>query len=114
MRYSSAEIFDMQANALSFAQWAELDEDGPDYRAHVKKCVAKAIMEELTDRQRQYFLMYFVDNRTILQIAEMVGVNKSTVSRTLTAAKKKLARVLRYSAPQLINANMEMRNRRVR
>lgn len=58
--------------------------------------VNRVIREELTEHQRQVLLAYYIQEQTIPQIARERGVNKSTVSRTLRRAEKKLRRFLRY------------------
>jgi RNA polymerase sigma factor (sigma-70 family) len=60
------------------------------------KRVQRVIKEELTELQRQTLTAYYFHQRTIPQIAEERGVNKSTVSRTLRRAEDKLRRYLRY------------------
>ncbi len=60
------------------------------------KRVQRVIKEELTELQRQTLTAYYFHQRTIPQIAEERGVNKSTVSRTLRRAEEKLRRFLRY------------------
>ena len=57
---------------------------------------AAAAAEELTQNQREILLAYYIQDRTIPQIAEDRGCNKSTVSRTLHRAEEKLRRYLRY------------------
>jgi RNA polymerase sigma factor (sigma-70 family) len=54
------------------------------------------IREELTELQRYTILAYYFDNKTLVQIAEERGVNKSTVCRTLKRAENKLRRFLQY------------------
>ena len=54
------------------------------------------IREELTELQRYTILAYYFDNKTLVQIAEERGVNKSTVCRTLKRAETKLRRFLQY------------------
>jgi RNA polymerase sigma factor (sigma-70 family) len=56
----------------------------------------KARKWELTPRQQQMLCMYFDDGRNMTQIALELGVNRSTVSRTLARAKQRLYRCLRY------------------
>lgn len=51
---------------------------------------------ELTDCQRQYLLHYYRDCMTMRAIAARYGVNVSTVSRTLSRARRRLRRVLQY------------------
>ena len=58
--------------------------------------VNRVIAEELTPCQREILLAYYIDNRKINEIALERGVHKSTVSRTLKRAEKKLRRYLRY------------------
>ena len=71
--------------------------EGPRLPRQVQvKRVQRVIREELTENQREILLAYYMENRTIPQIAEDRGVNKSTVSRTLHRAEEKLRRYLRY------------------
>ena len=60
------------------------------------KRVQRVMEEELTSLQRQTLTAYYFQQRTIPQIAEERGVNKSTVCRTLHRAEAKLRRYLRY------------------
>ncbi len=55
-----------------------------------------ALREELTARQAQMVRMYYLEQRTMRDIARALGVNPSTVSRTLAAARVRLKRCLRY------------------
>lgn len=48
-------------------------------------------------RQRQLLRMNFEQNKTVTEIAQELGVNKSTVSRTLLRAKRRLYQCLRYA-----------------
>lgn len=56
-----------------------------------------AVEEELTERQRQILRMRFSRNMSITEIARELGVNKSTVSRSLTRSTMNLYRALRFS-----------------
>lgn len=58
--------------------------------------VRRVIREELTQLQREILTAYYFQEMTIPQIAEIRGVNKSTVSRTLKRAEQKLQRYLKY------------------
>ena len=58
--------------------------------------VRAVIEEELTPIQRQVLIAYYIQDRTIPQIARDRGVQKSTVSRTLHRAEARLRRFLRY------------------
>ena len=63
----------------------------------LKRNLRLARQEALTARQRQMLRMNFEQNKTVTEIAREMGVNKSTVSRTLARAKKRLYQCLRYA-----------------
>ena len=56
-----------------------------------------AMAEELTPRQRQLLRMFYYDGKSVTAIARELSVNKSTVTRTLQRAQKRLRRSLRYA-----------------
>ena len=60
-----------------------------------KQRVQRVIMEELTEIQREVLIAYYIQERTITQIANDRGVYKSTVSRTLHRAENKVRRSLK-------------------
>ena len=60
------------------------------------KRVRRVIREELTPLQREALIGYYFEDRTITDIAEERGVNKSTVCRTLHRAEQKLRKYLKY------------------
>ena len=60
------------------------------------KRLQRVIYGELTPLQRETLIAYYIQERSIPQIAEERGVNKSTVSRTLKRAEDRLRRCLRY------------------
>lgn len=66
--------------------------------------IASALMEELTPRQMQVVHMYYVDQMLMRDIAEALGVNVSTVSRTLGRGRDRLRRCLRYGGRALLDA----------
>ena len=56
----------------------------------------RVIQEELTPLQREALIAYYFQERTMAEIAEERGVNKSTVCRTLHRAEQKLRKFLKY------------------
>ena len=60
------------------------------------KRIQRVIREELTELQREALLGYYFQEKTMAQIAQERGVNKSTVCRTLHRAEEKLRRYLKY------------------
>ena len=60
------------------------------------KRVQRVIREELTPLQREALIAYYFQEKTITEIAQERGVNKSTVCRTLHRAEGKLRKYLKY------------------
>lgn len=58
--------------------------------------IRNVIREELTPLQRETVIAYYFQNMTVTEIARDRGVQKSTASRTLHRAEKKIRRFLRY------------------
>ena len=56
----------------------------------------RVIALELTEKQRQAVLGYYVEKKSMPQLAREFGVNKSTVCRTIQRAERRLRRCLRY------------------
>lgn len=80
------------------AAW--LRENAPDNEGEMqrlKRNLRLARRDELTARQRQILRMNFEQNMTVTEIACALGVNKSTISRTLKRAKQRLYHCLRYA-----------------
>ena len=73
------------------------EEDDPTARL-----LGMALREDLTARQAQMVRLYYLEQHTMGDIAGMLGVNISTVSRTLAAARAKLRRCLRYTSRALL------------
>lgn len=71
--------------------------DNGEQMARLRRNLRKARQQELTPRQREMVRLYYDEGMTMPQIGELLGVNRSTVSRTLRRAKNRLYRCLRYS-----------------
>ena len=79
-----------------------MGEDNSDQRRRLRRNLAAAVREELTDRQAQLIRMYYGEGMKMPAIARELGLNVSTVSRTLTRARSRLRRCLRYGAAELL------------
>lgn len=67
----------------------------------------KALHTELTPRQREYVERYYLRQMRMQDIAEEMGVNVSTVSRTIKRGRARLHRCLRYGGGALLRASLE-------
>lgn len=72
-------------------------EDNSERLDRLRRSLRQAREQELTPRQRQMLTLYYDQGKNIPQIAEELGVNRSTVSRTLRRARDRLYRCLRYA-----------------
>ena len=52
-------------------------------REEYRRFLYRAIKTQLTHRQTQVMLLYYFEGKNITEIAQELGLNKSTVSRTL-------------------------------
>ncbi|WP_417044407.1 sigma-70 family RNA polymerase sigma factor [Dysosmobacter sp.] len=72
------------------------DPDNAEQMDRLRRNLRQARERELTPRQRQMVALYYDRGLTMTQIAGRLGVNRSTVSRTLRRARDRLYRYLRY------------------
>lgn len=80
-----------------FSAWVrEQGGDNSEQLSRLRRNLRKAREQELTPRQQQMLAMYFDDGQSMVEIAGELGVNRSTVSRTLMRARRRLYRCLRY------------------
>lgn len=60
------------------------------------KVMRNVIENELSQRQRQMITLYYFQKMNIPEIAEMLGVNRSTVSRTISRGRRNIMERLKY------------------
>lgn len=77
-------------------------DDNKDQISRLKRNLTHALRQDITQRQREYMILYYGRNMTMEAIAKQYGVNKSTVSRTLKRGRQRLYRCLRYGAANLL------------
>ena len=58
-------------------------QDNREQIGRLKRNLTHALRQDITPRQREYMLLYYGKNMSMEAIARELGVNKSTVSRTL-------------------------------
>lgn len=71
------------------------DEGSGGYARRSRDCDSRLLGEilksSLTKKQKCYIIMYYEMGMTVKQIAASCGVNKSTVSRTISRGRKRIA-----------------------
>lgn len=95
-RRGSAYAADMAVYARSISS------DNSEQLGRLKRNLVKALQEDVTERQRQLLLLYYGRGLNMRQIGEELGVDKSTVSRTIKRGEERLRRCLRYGAGSLL------------
>ncbi len=75
--------------------------------SRVKRNLVRALREDVTPRQREGLLLYYAEQLNTRQIGEKLGVDKSTVARTIKRGEARLRRCLRYGAEAFLNAAAE-------
>ncbi|MGI5958521.1 MAG: sigma-70 family RNA polymerase sigma factor [Massiliimalia sp.] len=81
-----------------------LGTNGPDQeestnrlqREKLKKILLCLLRDQLTDRQRQILILHFFEQKSQAEIAKILGVNRSTVCRTLNRGMHRLQNILQY------------------
>lgn len=64
-------------------------------REEYRRFLYRAIKTQLTHRQTQVMLLYYFEGKNITEIAQELGLNKSTVSRTLRRSLNRLTDLVR-------------------
>lgn len=91
---------DIQLDHASFDLW--LESEGEDNRADLEKAkrYLPIVLDEcVSEKQRDYILLYFVEQKTMEEIGQIYGVDRSTVSRTIRRGIDKAYGYLRFISP---------------
>lgn len=72
-------------------------EDNSDQLERLRRNLRRAREQELTPRQKEILDLYYDRGLKMPQIARKLGINRSTVSRTVKRARERLYRCLRYA-----------------
>ncbi len=87
---------DKNINKLCYIRYTENGSANSESRAKMKKILLKAISTELTDLQKLCIVEHYLNEKTGKEIADELGVNASTVSRHINAARRKLRNIASY------------------
>ena len=85
----------------------EMSEDNADDISKLRRNLHLALCEDVTERQREVLALYYAEGLNMREIGERLGVDTSTVSRTIHRGEKRLRRCLRYGAAGLLNSTMQ-------
>ncbi len=92
-----------KAYAADMAVYArEMSSDNSWEISRLKRNLLRALREDVTAKQRQVLLLYYGQGLNMREIGELLGVDKSTVSRTIKRGEHRLKRCLRYGAKRFL------------
>lgn len=77
--------------------------DNTEQMTRLKRNLIRALREDVTPKQRLVLTLYYAEGLNMRQIGEKLGVDKSTVSRTIKRGERRLRRCLRYGAAAFLN-----------
>lgn len=72
------------------------DDEGDRMHKMALRALKDIVAEELTKRQKQFIVLYYYKGMDMTEIAEVCKVSVSTVSRTISRARKKIADRIKY------------------
>ena len=82
----------------------QMAQDNSREISRLKRNLIRALWEDITPRQRETMLMYYGQGLNMREIGQKLGVDKSTVSRTIKRGERRLQRCLRYGAKGLLES----------
>ena len=96
----NATLFDTRSSEWAGDMTVWLRENANDNQEQIDRLLRnlrKARVQELTPRQQEVLSLRYEQNMRITEIAQHLGLNRSTVSRTLRRAQERLRRCLQYA-----------------
>lgn len=67
-----------------------------ELRKVAKRAIIKVIENDITPRQREMLKLYYFENHEMKDIAKILEINPSTVSRTISRARRNILDRLKY------------------
>ncbi len=93
-RYRRGKVY-----AADMAEYArQISSDNSAEISRLKRNLIRALKEDVTAKQRLVLTLYYAEGMNMREIGEQLGVDKSTVSRTIKRGERRLQRCLRYGA----------------
>lgn len=95
MKQLSYDILSLK-DQFSISDWQKTSDNSKDFKK-LKQNLSIIIKNELTPRQQQIIDLYYYHNLNVTEIADLLHLHKSTVSRTKKLALHTIKRFLQYS-----------------
>lgn len=85
----------------------QMSQDNSREVSRLKRNLIRAMREEVTPKQRAALTLYYMHGMNMREIGETLGVDRSTVSRTIQRGERRLQRCLRYGAERYLRSMEE-------
>ena len=95
MRRERMFLDEENSDLIAFSLYQQGSSNRPE-RERMKKILTRAIRHELTDRQRDCVMMYYLEGMKMKDIAQALNLSRSTVTRHIQSATRKLRKVASY------------------
>ena len=95
MRHERVFLDDTNSDLIAFSLYQQGSSNRME-RERMKAILTRAIRRELTDRQRDCITMYYLEGMKMKDIADALHLSRSTVTRHIQSATRKLRRVASY------------------
>ncbi|WP_405341962.1 RNA polymerase sigma factor [Ruminococcus sp.] len=95
MRHERVYLNDENSDIIAFSLYHQGSSNRME-RERMKTILTRAIRRELTDRQRDCITMYYLEGMKMKDIADALHLSRSTVTRHIQSATRKLRRVASY------------------
>ena len=95
MRRERMFLDDENRDLIAYSLYQHGSDNRPE-RERMKRILTRAIRHELTDRQRDCVTMYYLEGMKMKDIADAMHLSKSTVTRHIQSATRKLRKVASY------------------
>ena len=99
-RYRRGELY--AADMAHYARVLSEQNTNTQEMDRVKLALWRALHEDISEKQLSYMLLYYSEGLKMSEIGERLGVDKSTVSRTIKRGEYRLRRCLRYGAKRFL------------
>lgn len=96
MNKSALDSFLLDRKNFFKGENAESDAAGEKLRRMAQRALQEVVREELSSAQKKYLAEYYFEGKTLKEIADLYGVNISTVSRTISRGRKRIIDRIKY------------------
>ena len=90
MRNNVINFNDINNDYLIYEYYINSDANTSNQKESMLRFLKNAIDIALTDKQKMYFIEYFINGKSIKEIAEQTNRDTSTFSRQITRSKERI------------------------